>query len=67
MSSALWTTATPSHPPRYAFRSIIGAIAGCILRAPKLMTVLSPAASLHLADVVAIPEAWHISPSNAVS
>ena len=35
ITSALFTTATPSQPPMYAARSIIGAIAGCMRRAPK--------------------------------
>ncbi len=67
-SSALATTATPSQPPRYAARSIIGAIAGCIRRAPKLISLRSaPAASRQCAARVAMPEAWQIKPSTAVS
>ena len=50
-------TDTPSQPPIYAFLSIRGAIIGCILRAPKLITCLSPAAFLHRAAMVATPDA----------
>ncbi|MBT9132550.1 MAG: hypothetical protein DDT33_01073 [Firmicutes bacterium] len=57
MSSALLMPATPSQPPIKALRSIIGAIAGCILRAPKLIICLPPAAFLQRAALVAIPEA----------
>ena len=67
ISSADFVTATPSQPPTKAFRSIIGASPGCIRRAPKLITWRSPAAFLHRAALVAIPEAWHRRPRSAVS
>ncbi len=68
MRSALATVATPSQPPRYAARSIIGAIAGCMRRAPNEITFLpGPAASRQRAARVAIPVAWQSSPSTAVS
>ena len=66
-SSALFTTATPSQPPRNALRSIMGASVGCIRRAPKLTTGWSPAAFLHRAALVATPEAWQSNPKSAVS
>ena len=67
MSSAALVTATPSQPPTNALRSIIGASAGCMRRAPKEMTWRSPAAFLQRAALVAIPDAWHNTPSSAVS
>ena len=67
ISSADLVTATPSQPPMKALRSIIGASAGCMRRAPKEMTCRSPAAFLHRAALVAMPEAWQRSPSSAVS
>ena len=65
--SALFTTATPSQPPKNALRSIMGASVGCIRRAPKLTTGWSPAAFLHRAALVATPEAWQSNPKSAVS
>ena len=50
-----------------ALRSIIGAMAGCMRRAPNEMTWRSPAAFLQRAALVAMPEAWQSSPSSAVS
>ena len=50
-----------------AFRSISVERAGCILRAPKLKTGFSPAACLTRDAAVAIPDAWQIVPSIAVS
>ncbi len=67
ISSADFVTATPSHPPMNALRSIIGASVGCMRRAPKEITWRSPAAFLQRAAFVAIPDAWHRRPSNAVS
>ena len=67
ISSALFTAATPSHPPMYAARSIIGAMAGCIRRAPNEYTGLLRAARRQRAAMVAIPLAWHSRPSSAVS
>ena len=67
ISSADFVTATPSQPPTNAFRSIMGASPGCIRLAPKLMTCRSPAAFLHRADLVAMPEAWQRRPRRAVS
>ena len=67
ISSADFVTATPSQPPMKALRSIMGASAGCMRRAPKEMTWRSPAARLHRAALVAMPEAWQRSPRSAVS
>ena len=53
--------------PTNAFRSIIGARPGCIRRAPKLVTWRSPAAFLHRAALVAMPEACQRRPRRAVS
>src|SRR5881628_3309049 len=58
MSSADLVTATPSQPPMKALRSIMGAIVGCIRRAPNEITCRSPAAFLQRAALVAMPEAW---------
>ncbi len=67
MSSAALVTATPSQPPTKALRSIMGARAGCIRLAPKEITARSPAARLHRAALVAMPEAWQRKPRSAVS
>ena len=67
ISSAAFVTATPSQPPTKALRSIMGARAGCMRRAPKEMTARSPAARLQRAALVAMPEAWQSSPRSAVS
>ena len=67
ISSAALVTATPSQPPMNALRSIIGASAGCMRRAPNEMTWRSPAAFLQRAALVAMPDAWHSTPSSAVS
>ncbi len=67
ISSADFVTATPSQPPTNAFRSIIGASAGCIRRAPNEITWRSAAAFLQRAALVAIPEAWQSKPRRAVS
>src|SRR5437773_2104829 len=52
ISSAAFVTATPSQPPTKALRSIMGARAGCMRRAPKEMTARSPAARLQRAALV---------------
>jgi hypothetical protein len=67
ISSADFVTATPSHPPMKAFRSIMGARVGCIRRAPNEITWRSPAAFLQRAALVAMPEAWQSRPRSAVS
>ncbi|OQC22496.1 MAG: hypothetical protein BWX71_02411 [Deltaproteobacteria bacterium ADurb.Bin072] len=67
MSRALATVATPSQPPMKAARSTIGTIDGCTRRAPKVMSPLSPQATLHREALVAMPEAWHRHPRMAVS
>jgi len=67
ISSADLVTATPSQPPTKALRSIIGASAGCIRRAPNEITWRSPAARLQRAALVAMPEAWQRRPKSAVS
>ena len=67
ISSADLVTATPSQPPTNALRSIMGASAGCMRRAPKEITCRAPAARLQRAALVAMPEAWQRKPSSAVS